>query len=126
MLKLAALAVCAALLAVMLRKEKREFALLLELGCCVVILAAALNAGRQIIAGLRGFADQGALAGTDAAVLLKGAGICIVTEICAALCRESGNAAVGEVLVFAGRCMTVLLALPLMERAVRLVLVYCG
>lgn len=125
-LKLSSIAVCAAFLGVILGREKREFAFLLELGCCAVMLVSVLSAARQIVGGLRALADQSALTGTDLSVLLKGAAVCIVTEFCAVLCRESKNAAVGEVLVFAGRCMTVLLSLPLMERAVRLVLSYCG
>ena len=125
-IKLSVFALGAAVLTVVLRQEKKEFALLAEIGCCAALLAAALTVGREVIGSLQNLAEQSALSDADLSVLLKGAGVCVVTELCASLCRESGNAAVGEALVFSGRLMTLLLALPLMERVIQLAVAFCN
>ena len=124
-LKCAALALGAAVLAAFLREGKREFVLPLQLGCAVVMLVSLTAAGREILGTLRGLVHVAGLESSDVSLLLKGAAICVVTELCASFCRESGNASLGEVLVLAGRAMTVLLALPLVETVVQIAVSYC-
>ncbi len=51
-----------------------------------------------------------------AAVMLKGLGVALITQICASVCRETGRGAIAEYVELAGRLEILLLCLPLMSR----------
>lgn len=123
--KLAAFALGAALLSVFLKESKKEFVPVLQIAAgATMILALFASTGGQLGALLRLFSKT-SLPQEDVALLLKGAAVCVVTELCAALCRENGNGAVGEVLVLSGRLVTLLLALPLLETVMDVALSFC-
>jgi hypothetical protein len=67
-----------------------------------------------------------ALPQSVAAALLKGAAVCLVTRLCAAFCKDSGNEALAAVLLFAGRVGTLLPALPLLQEVLEIVQGFAG
>ncbi len=114
-MKLAAVAVTAALCALTLRKEVPALAAVLALGAGVLLLGQAMAA----VAEVRGFTD--ALARTAGltpqvwAPVWKTVGIGVVTRLASSVCRDAGEGGVAAFLETAGTALALFAALPLVE-----------
>lgn len=114
-LKLAALAVIAALCALTIRGKVPELAAVLALAAGCLLLGQAMEA----VAGVRGLADSLArTAGLSAQVwkpVWKTVGIGVVTRLAAAVCKDAGEGGVAAFLETAGAAVALFTALPLVE-----------
>lgn len=114
-LKLAALAVTAALCALVLRKRVPELAVVLVLAAGVLMLSQAMEA----LAGVRGLMDSLArTAGLSPEIwkpVVKTVGIGIVARLAAAVCKDAGEGGVAAFLETAGAALALFTALPLVE-----------
>ena len=112
-LKLAAVAVTAALAALVLRRQVPELSVVLSLAAGLLLLGGAVEGA----AAVRGTADALArTAGLSAGVwtpLWKTVGIGIVTRLAAAVCRDAGEGGVAAFLETAGAALALFAALPL-------------
>lgn len=112
-LKLAAVAVTAALAALVLRRQVPELSVVLALAAGCLLLGGAMEG----VAAVRGTADALArTAGLSAGVwtpLWKTVGIGIVTRLAAAVCRDAGEGGVAAFLETAGAALALFAALPL-------------
>ena len=106
------LCIITALLALSLRGQRPEFAMLLSLGCGVFVLLTLLGQMRGILAGLEkvldGLSGQSDLTG----IILKALGICIVAELGSQCCRDAGEAAIAAKVELAAKTALVLMGMP--------------
>ena len=119
-IRLSALAVLAALLALLLKGRQGELGLLLALAGLVTLLLALAEPFGQLLAFLRTLSEG---TGLDAAVftpLYKILGIALVVRLGGQLCRDAGESALAAGLETAGSVCAMLAALPLLERALSL------
>ena len=121
MLKIAAIAVAAALCAVVVRKSAAELGMVLALAAGVIILSYSLGA----LEGVRELMDQLAdTAGLSPAVLspvFKTVGIAILTKISAELCRDAKEGGIAAFVETAGAIAALFVALPLMKTVLSMV-----
>ncbi len=121
MLKLAAIAVTAALCAVVVRKSAAELAAAIALAAGAILLGSVLSA----LEGVRAFMDELAdLAGLSPALLapvLKTVGISILTRFAAALCRDAGEGGIAAFVETAGAVSALLVSLPLLRTVLDMV-----
>lgn len=54
-------------------------------------------------------------------VLMKGLGICLLVEFCAALCRQSGAGEAATLLLWIGKAEILLLGIPLIQKLVDMI-----
>ena len=121
MTALIALCIITALLALTLRGQRPEFAMLLSLGCGIFVLLALMGQMKEIITGLEkimsGLSEQSGLT----AIILKALGICIVAELGSQCCRDAGEAAIAAKVELVAKAALVLMSMPvftsLMETA---------
>lgn len=121
MTALIALCIVTALLALTLRGQRPEFAMLLSLGCGIFVLLALMGQMKEIITGLEkimsGLSEQSDLT----AIILKALGICIVAELGSQCCRDAGEAAIAAKVELVAKAALVLMSMPvftsLMETA---------
>lgn len=112
---------CGALLAAVLRTQRPELAV------CLSLLAAALTMGMllsrlsPLITALRRMTALGGIGDSSLAVVLRGAGICLVTQLAADTCRDAGDTALAGKAELAGRILLLLLAVPLYEQILTLI-----
>ena len=125
-LQLGALALAAAVLSVLLRGHRPEFVLPLQLAAGALLLLTALPAVREEGEKLVSAFETMAVPSQVTAALLKGAAVCLVTRLCAAFCKDSGNEALSAALLFAGRVGTLLPALPLLEETLEIIRGFAG
>lgn len=112
-LKIAAVAVSAALCAAVVKKQVRELALVLALAAGAVILTAALGALESVRALLDELAQ---LAGLEPAVLapvVKTVGVAIITRVTVEVCKDAGEGGIASFVEIAGAAVALYLALPL-------------
>lgn len=121
MTALIALCIVTALLALTLRGQRPEFAMLLSLGCGIFVLLALMGQMKEIMTGLEkimsGLSEQSDLT----AIILKSLGICIVAELGSRCCRDAGEAAIAAKVELVAKAALVLMSMPvftsLMETA---------
>ena len=91
----------------------------LRLAVTVTVLAAAVGMLVPIVAQVRALLrlSQG---GELTAPILRAAGVALITELSAGLCRDLGEQGVAQGLLFFGRLEILLLCLPLMDRLIEI------
>lgn len=114
-MKAAALSVVGAVLSLMLRKNTPETALLLTLSVSCVVL----YFGLQLLEEITGFFERitavSGLSGAVISIVLKCAGISVITKFAVGICDEAGQKSVSTGVELVGAASALYTALPLME-----------
>ncbi|MDR2932908.1 MAG: stage III sporulation protein AD [Oscillospiraceae bacterium] len=111
----------AAILCVMLRQVRPEFALILSLAAGVFILFALFSDTVDIIDRIRALIDSAGVPSAYAAVLVKALGICFVTQIACDTCKDAGESAISAKIEMAGKIAVLVVSLPLFEQVLNVV-----
>lgn len=112
---------CGALLSAVLRTQRPELAV------CLSLLAGALAVGMllgqitPLLTALRRMFALGGMGDSQLEVVLRGAGICLVTQLAADTCRDAGDTALANKAELTGRVLLLLLAVPLYEQILALI-----
>ena len=121
MVKIAALAVAAALCAVVVRKSASELAVVLALAAGCIILSVSLGALESVRALMDTLADTAGLSPAVLAPVVKTVGIAILTRVAAELCRDAQESGIAAFVETAGAAAALFVALPLMETVLSMV-----
>jgi len=124
-------AVVAAIAALIVKQIKPEFAVFIQLGGVAVVALLLMSTLRELIAAVEGILDYAPLAGGTGGIaglggnnaftmLVRALGICITTQIAADVCRDSGFAALTNVVELGGRLLILALTLPLLQSIAQL------
>lgn len=107
------LCIITALLALSLRGQRPEFAMLLSLGCGLFVLLYLLGQMKDIFSGL-GDVLSGLSSGQSelTAIILKALGVCIVAELGSQCCRDAGETAIAAKVELAAKAALVLMSMP--------------
>lgn len=114
--KVAAVAVCAAMCAVVVRKRAPEIALVLTLAAGTGILLYAIRAGRDAFAEIRHFVQAGEIPEGLFTPVLKITGIAVITRITAGICHDAKESGLAGVVETAGTVLALIEVMPLMEK----------
>lgn len=112
---------CASMLAVLLRTQKPEMALCLSLCVGVVVLVLVMKQLTPLVAAMRRMLTTARFPSEYFGVVLKAAGVCLITQITADTCRDAGESALASKAELVGRVLMLVLAVPLFERLLTLV-----
>ena len=119
--KLAAAAVLSTVLALTVRKQSPELALLVALAAGTVLHSTAL----QYLAVIADFwRELASVSDTTEAVsgpLFRATGICVVIHFAASLCRDNGEGSLAAKLELCGNAACIILLLPLLSDMIRLI-----
>lgn len=109
---IAALALISAILAVILHQYKPEYAMLLSAAAGCGILFLLLSALAPAIEQLQTIMGRAGLSMAYFKILLKGLGVCYLSQFAGDLCRDAGQTSLAGKVELAGKISVVLLALP--------------
>lgn len=112
---------CAAFLAAVLRTHRPELAAGLSLLAGVLVTAAVVSRLSPLVTSLRRLTDQSGLSEDSLSLVLRAAGVCLVTQLAADTCRDAGESSLASKAELAGRFMLLVMALPLFERILTLI-----
>ena len=115
------LLLCGALLSAVLRTQRPELALCLSLLAGVLVVGMLLGQLSPLLTALRRMTALGGIGESRLGVVLRGAGICLVTQLAADTCRDAGDTALAGKAELTGRILLLLTAVPLYEEILTLV-----
>lgn len=115
------LLLCGALLSAVLRPSRPELAACLSLVAGALTLGVLLGQLSPLMAALRRLTAVGGVEENYLGVVLRGAGICLVTQLAADTCRDAGDTALAGKAELTGRILLLLLAVPLYEQILTLI-----
>lgn len=121
LIQAAVLGLLAVLLASLLKRYSREMALLLSLAACVFLALLLLQIARPVVEFMKRLRN---LAGLDKSLmepLLKTLGIALLTQICATICADAGEHAIGNLIEACGGLLAVYVSIPLLEAVLDMV-----
>ena len=114
-LQIAGFAVCAAAIALVMRRLRPESAAVLVIGAGLLLALAALPQLGEIVSGVAAMAGTGGVQAGYMTQLLKVGGISLLMEFAAQTCRDANEAGLALKVEFVGRVMLIALALPVMR-----------
>lgn len=113
---------CAALLAAVLRAQRPELAMGLTLMAGAIVVVFLLRQLLPLAGIIRRLSAVGGVADGTFAVVLRAAGVCLLTQIVADTCRDAGESALAGKAELAGRVLLLLMMVPLFEQILGLIL----
>ena len=120
-LKVIAGTLTAVLLCLQLNKQQKDYALILVIfTCCMVIYVAA----DYLSSVIRFFQELEQLTNLDSSmlkILLKAVGVGLLSEITCLFCTDSGNAALGKSVQFFASCVILWMSIPLFNELLDLI-----
>ena len=120
-LKLTALALTAALLALVVKKQSPELALTLTLCACALGAGLLLNGLKPLLDLARTLAKRADLDGTLTAPLWKCLGLGLLTELASSVCADAGQSALAKLVELGGGLLCIVVSLPLLQAVLALI-----
>ena len=114
-LQIAGFAVCAAAIALVMRRLRPESATVLVIGAGLLLALATLPQLGEIVSGVAAMAGTGGVQAGYMTQLLKVGGISLLMEFAAQTCRDANEDGLALKVEFVGRVMLIALALPVMR-----------
>lgn len=121
-----AVAVVVTVLAVTLRTQRPEQATLLVLAAGVALLAMVFDQVYPLLQTVKEFLDGSGLSSEYLTILIKGVGICLVTQLASDICRDAGEAAMANKTELAGRVALLMIGMPLFRKLMTSALTLIG
>lgn len=121
-LSLVGIALTAAVLAVLLRQYKPDYALLIGIGAGVLILIAVITKAQPVFEEIRTLMSGAHVDSEYILILIKSLGICFVAQLASDACRDAGESAIASKVELAGKFAVLLIALPLFGQIANLAL----
>lgn len=116
----AALVLVAVILGLVLKQEHKSMAVLLSLAVCCMIFVSAVRFLEPVMSLLDRLRDLAGISGGTLSILLKAAGIGLLSELAAMICTDAGDGALGKAIGFLANGVMLWLSLPLLEELLSL------
>lgn len=123
---LCAAALIASILALILKKTNAEYSLIITVFASTTMIIYVSSSIIDTIAGVREIVESASINIEYIKILLKCVGICFLTEFTADCCKDAGQAAISNIVVFGGRLLVILSALPFFTELMSTVAVLTG
>ena len=120
-LQSAALVLVAVILGLVLNRQGKETALLLSLGVCCMACVTAVEYLQPMIAFLQTLRVTAELDSQMLAIVLKAAGIGLISELARLICADAGEAALGKAIELLSNAVILWLSLPLLQALIDLI-----
>ncbi len=109
-------ALCAAVFGALVKKSNKEYALLLTAAAAAAILAAALGGAAPLIEEILSLSGGGGVQSQCLAIIVKAAGLAVIGQLAAQLCRDAGEATLAYGVELAAKVAILTVAMPLISQ----------
>ncbi len=120
-IKIIAIAIVGAVLSVILRQYKPEYAIGVAVACGIVLLTMLKDDIAAVLAALRTSADVLGIDTVYINTLIKIVGVAYLTQFGASVCEDAGEKAIAMKVELAGRLVIVLLSAPVLLALIKLI-----
>lgn len=124
--KAIAVSLLTAILGVVIGKQNKDISLLLSISGCVLVAGLAAVYLSPVVQFLEELESLGNLRSDMLGILLKAAGIGLVSEIASVICSDSGNAGLSKMIQLIGSVMILWLSIPVFRALLDLVQTILG
>ena len=111
----------AVIVLLVLGKQEKGLASLLAICVCTMVLAVGVGFLRPVLDFVSELESLGSLQGDMVEILLKTAGISVLTETACMICADSGNASLGQALRIVSSCLILWLSIPVFSAVLELI-----
>jgi len=111
----------AAMLTLLLRQHRPEFAMLVSLAAGVVILLMVCRDLLPVVDQIRTMMQSVSMPQEYTAVLFKALGICFLTQVACDTCKDAGEGAIAAKVEMAGKVLVLAVSLPLFQQVLSIV-----
>ena len=120
-LRFAAAALIGLILVLVVGRQSRDLGILLSLAVCVLLALGAMEFLEPVMELLNELKRLGELDGGAVGILLRCAGIGIVSELAGLLCADAGEGAMGKALQICANAAILWLSLPLLRQVLTMI-----
>ena len=120
-LRFAAAALIGLILVLVVGRQSRDLGMLLSLAVCVLLALGAMEFLEPVMELLNELKRLGELDGGAVGILLRCAGIGIVSELAGLLCADAGEGAMGKALQICANAAILWLSLPLLRQVLTMI-----
>ncbi len=124
--KITAAALVTTVLTLVVRREEKDFALLLTMAGCAMAGMVLLTFLEPVLSFLSTLQTLGDLSGDMLLILMKAVGVGLVAEIAGMVCTDGGNASLGKVIQLVGSAVILWLSLPIFQMLMDLMIRILG
>ena len=121
-LQTTALCVTGALLALVVKRGSPELAMLLAIGSVAAVMLVLSGILRELLDVFKSLGERSGVAGTLFLPLYKTVGVAVVVQAGSSLCRDAGESALASAIESAGAICALLVALPLVQMVLTMLL----
>jgi len=97
----------------------KEISTLISFSCCIVILLYIINMVIPAVEQIRNISEKISFDGID--VVMKAVGVGFVTQFVSDIVTDSGNKALSNQMIFAGRICVLMMAVPVFLQVFRII-----
>lgn len=105
-------AICAAVLAALIKKTNKEYAVLLTAAAAILILLLVLEKCIPLFDQLKALSETSLIKDGVLSVLFKAVGVTIIGQVTANICKDTGESALAYVVDLATKVAVLLISLP--------------
>lgn len=113
-LQIIAIGIIASILALIIKEQKPEFAILISIATGAIIFFMVFRRLDSVITVLKQFAAKADIDTLYFSTILKVIGIAYITDFGAQICRDSGEGAIASKVEFAGKILIMIIAIPIL------------
>lgn len=113
--------VIASVLALILKKNNAEYSFILTICTSAILVTYIAGALLEAIDGVKEIFSASGMSTTYLTLLLKCVGICFLTEFTCDTCKDAGQAALSNIVLFGGRIFVLVSSLPLFSELLSIV-----
>lgn len=121
MIKLAGFIIISLLLIIFLKEAKREFAMVLTLGCAIVLFATVADDFINILHNVYNLSSGLKNINAYISLMIKILGISLVAQFVVDLCRDAGENALASQTEIASKIIILIMTMPLFETVLNIV-----
>lgn len=111
----------AAMLALVLRQHRPEYAVLVSLAAGVFIIWRTFDYIMPVVDQVQSILENASLPMEYSGILFKALGICFVTQIASDTCKDAGETAISSKVEMAGKIAVLVVSLPLFGQVLTIV-----
>ena len=105
--------IIAAVLSVIIKKERPEFAVLISIAAGIIIIAMSYGDLLAVIETTKAVIDKSGIPPQYITTLLKITGVAFLTEFAASIAKDAGELSIADKIQFAGKIFIITLTAPL-------------
>lgn len=106
---------CSAILAIILKRYCQEQSMLTSLAGCIIVISAFAAVVGPVVTEIYGIFSEAGIESDYAALIMKAAAICFITQITCEICKDSGENALASAIELWCRGALTVMALPMVK-----------